>query len=483
MGRRITASEECSQAVRKRPRKRLSCKSRASISTRSCSSWGKRVAPTRCLALGNAELRAILPQLWRAFHEGDSASDVAQVQMSQFRAWLRKLKNPGSRWGWATDAALRKVLTDVQKQSCVRRSMGFRFKDPSKSGSWSANNLVGYTERPLRQLLRKGVETEVTWHSYAAAFRLRAITKDALEVQRTLQRKVISTRIEKRRRGDQSGPLATAGSLVTVTAYSRCAPAWDRRKRIRIERRAADLLPAVIMRPITPHRWTLIYLHGLGSSALTNYADRPHYFFDGSNAIKVVIPTAPSREVSCFDGWWIKTKAPKQQEKRWRLTKFLSWYDYISNHDGRREDDIDFNSLHVVQEALHSVIWNEALELGGQTHKVILGGKSQGCCTALDAALTFPSKLGGFIGIVGHLLGCTPADAAGPQVTTPFYFFHELEDTMMRWSWVQRGEQRLREAGYHIHTRHCLDPERHGHFIEGVEGSWIRQALRSICSA
>merc|ERR1719215_26970 len=181
-----------------------------------------------------------------------------------------------------------------------------------------------------------------------------------------------------------------------------------------------NLLPAVIFQqPSGAQEWTLIYLHGLGSSALENYADRPHYFFDGSVRLKVIVPTAPFRELSCFDEWWTQ-----RNDGSWYLERFHAWYDYLSNHDGSREDDLDLDSLLCMRRALHSLVKNEALELGGRTDRVILGGKSQGCCTALDAALTYPDALGGFIGVVGHVLKSTPVVPGGPQSFTPLHFFH-----------------------------------------------------------
>ncbi|CAE8619494.1 unnamed protein product [Polarella glacialis] len=322
-----------------------------------------------------------------------------------------------------------------------------------------------------------------SWHSYWTAYRLRLQGSD-LVIQRTAGTKELSTRIEKRRRGEIGGPLAS--ELVHVTAHSRRELAADRRKKIKVIRRAAHLLPAVIMRPSSLpqslQRWTLIYLHGMGSSALANYADRPHYFHDGTASVKVIIPTAPSREVSCFDTWFTKTRASKEPSgSKWRLERFNSWYDYTSNHGGRREDTLDLHSLHAMQRALHKIIWREAEELGGRTDRILLGGKSQGCATALDAALTFPKRLGGFVGLVGHLLSCTPVDPGGPQVSTPFHFHHEVEDDIMQWDWVQLEEQRLRDAGYQVRSTRSRDPEGTGHFIGGVEGQWIRRSLREIC--
>mmetsp|Transcript_57676 Transcript_57676/g.185324 ORF Transcript_57676/g.185324 Transcript_57676/m.185324 type:complete len:525 (-) Transcript_57676:265-1839(-) len=462
-------------------------------------SWSNKSHPQAASSPGAAtrELRALLPQIWRHFRSASrsgQASAASRLSVKKLRGWLRKLKTPCSRWGWATDRALRQSLRAVERQRCLQQRSGFRFKDPSKSGSWGMDNLIGFTSKPIGRSTRK---LAVSWDICVASFRLRVLPGEALEVHRTLGRKVVAARVEKRKRGDPGGPLA--GEMITVTARSRCEQAADPRKRIRVVRQTASLLPAAIFRPIAgPQQWTLIYLHGLGSSALGNYADRPHYFMDGTIALKVVVPTAPSREVSCFDGWWLKTRTRqrdaepeagkqalrprKPHSPRWRLVKFLSWYDYLSNHDGRREDAIDWHSLGPIQRALHSIIRQEARELGGRPDRVIVGGKSQGCCTALDAALTYPQPLGGFVGVVGHLLSCTPVEPEGPQRATPLHFFHEPSDTIMLWDWVQHGEQRLRDAGYRVHARHLPDPEHQGHFVEGVEGAWIRSALRSICA-
>jgi len=348
------------------------------------------------------------------------------------------------------------------------------------------SNLQGYTKKTRILGAKRSLKgrTEISWHSYLAEFQFKVRDTDSFEIRRIMRTKVVSARVQKRLRGEE--PLCR--EAIFVTAWSRRQEASDRRKRIKVERRTADLLPAVIFWPVQPStkpRWTLIFLHGLGNSALGHYEEKPHYFVDGTVALKVVIPTAPSRELTCFDRWWYKVEArgaeKSSQRPRWRLTQFQAWYDYLTHRDGRREDDIDTESLLAIQRALHSVIRNEAAELQGRADRVILGGVSQGCCTALHAALTFPQRLGGFIGIVGHLLKNSPVDPDGPQASIPLHFFHEVEDDVMRWAWVQKGEQRLRDAGFNVHARHVKDPEGHGHYIGGIEGRWVRSALQSIC--
>lgn len=467
----------------------------------------RRPRPTPDAQTPEAELRALLPRIWQHLRlaqpsaertlssrsAGPSGPVKAQAPVSALLAWLSQGKAKKAKAKWASAEALLETLRAVERLQELRQRLGFRFKDPSKTGTWSVNNVIGHSSK-LLDVPGGGNHSFVSWDIYVATFRIRVLPahtegggsagtgEPLVEVVRVVGREPVSAHVEVRKHGEPGGPLPLKREHYTVTARSRCDKAGDGRKRIKVLRRMCDLLPAAIVRPPSgPHRWTLIYLHGLGSSAIDNYADRPHYFSDGSLALKVIVPTAPSRELSCFDTWFVPKRDPSPGTGRWKVNQFHSWYDYITNHDGKKEDSIDWESLAVVQRALHSLIEREAAELGGRTDRIILAGKSQGCCTALDAALSFPRPLGGFIGVVGHLLSCTPIEPVGAQKETPLHFFHEPKDEIMRWEWVKRGEQRLREAGYRVYSRKKPDPENHGHFVEGVEGAWVRSALRQIC--
>eukprot|EP00931_Biecheleriopsis_adriatica_P067033 TRINITY_DN41241_c0_g1_i1.p1 TRINITY_DN41241_c0_g1~~TRINITY_DN41241_c0_g1_i1.p1 ORF type:complete len:492 (-),score=90.35 TRINITY_DN41241_c0_g1_i1:23-1426(-) len=445
----------------------------------------QRQPRTSTLSARAAELRAALPKLWSCRGQSSHAEGRRVLRLPDVRAWLRSPAASSSLKEWgsnASDNSLRRVLRLVASKACLQR-LGIRFQDPSKHGTWEVSNLKGYSETRLGRLPQNR-GSEVSWHSYLACFRLRLGDGSGdVAVERSVVTKVLSTRIEKRRRGESR---QLASERFHVTAHSRRQQAVDRRKRIKVVQRPADLLPAVIMRPVSTGnlpQYTLIFLHGMGEVAM-RYAERPHYFNDGTAAVKVIIPTAPLREVSCFDSWWSKVKSKDGGGHRWRLEKFNSWYDYTSNHGGKKEDTIDVESLHCMQRSLHQVIEREAIELRGRTDRILLGGKSQGCVTALDAALTFPKRLGGFIGLVGHVLSCTPVDGpGGVQAKTPLHFYHEVEDDIMQWHWVQREEQRLRKAGHNVRSFRCKDPEGNGHFVGGIEGAWIRKSLRLICAS
>lgn len=440
-----------------------------------------RYKVTRSLPLptlaGIGDLRSILPQLWQHLRCPDRRRNTGTTEIRkpfvtctvrELRRWLLKLRAPASRWGLVAESVLLSGLRTVAQQP-VEKLQGFRFQD--RSGPWTVDNLVGYAEAPVS--LSCANRSRISWNSYVARFQLR-ISGEMLEVWRTSVQQPVVTSVEKRRRGDAGKPLAREPML--LTAASRRAAELEQGLRARLEQRVCDLLPAALFTPSGAPEWTLIYLHGLSCSALDDYVDRPHYFCDGSVRLKVVVPTAPLRELSCFDEWWVETEAGN-----WQLEQMNAWYDYLSDHDGAREDTIDLDSLMAMRRALHSLIRLEAFELGGRADRVILGGKSQGCCTALDALLTYPQPLGGFIGIVGHVLNATPLEAGGPQSKTPLHFFHETKDRVVRWSWVKKGEQRLRDAGFRVLSQRLPDPENGGHHVDCVEGTWIRSALRSIC--
>lgn len=218
--------------------------------------------------------------------------------------------------------------------------------------------------------------------------------------------------------------------------------------------------------------WTFIYLHSFSSSG-RDYADYPHYFGVSSAAIRIVLPTAPLQETTCFKDWWV----PGGKRVKWRRVKFNSWFDYTTDKGGVAENHINLDSLLEMRERIHALIRKEVQRVG-DPRRVILGGASQGCCLSLDAALTYPDVLGGVIGIVGHVLGCTPLDQAKRKM--PLYLFNEATDKEMPWRWVEGTVQRLIDAGFNVTSHREADPANCGHWVQDIEGQWIRSALRKI---
>lgn len=159
----------------------------------------------------------------------------------------------------------------------------------------------------------------------------------------------------------------------------------------------------------------------------------------------------------------------------YRGEKSLAWYDYLTDHGGKTEDDFDAESLEESVARVHRVLAEEAGKVG--SHRVFIGGSSQGCATALHAALTYRgAALGGVAGCMGHLLTATPVEQSWiVDRTCPVFVYNGLADDCMPWKeWVKPTWDRLvqRGADVRIVTEEGVD-----HGDGDREGAWCRDFL------
>ena len=127
--------------------------------------------------------------------------------------------------------------------------------------------------------------------------------------------------------------------------------------------------------------------------------------------------------------------------------------------------------------------------MGGKN--VFLGGASQGCGTALHAALSYKGELGGVIGTMGHLLTCTEISpewikrkipifvsaAVGTRLFMTSLRYNGLDDSTMKWEeWVKaRTERFLRSILGDLQAlRRCQ-----GGYAHRTSGLNWHQALRN----
>lgn len=335
--------------------------------------------------------------------------------------------------------------SDMEGPIGTWKAHGIRYVD--KDGSSGVSNLQGFETKPCG-----GASNGITWREHGFMYR---VHKAVPSSKGTFQ--VTCTGAFKRVRC-----IASKENIILPTSDKRIefknAVVFNPRR---------DSLSCVVP------QWTLIYLHSFSQQS-KGYMDYPHYFCISNAAIRVVLPTAPVEEQSCFRDWMVY----RGKRLGWRRIKFSSWFNYLTDTGGTRENDIDLESLLHMRAQLHCLIRTEVQRLGGDAKRVIVGGMSQGCCVALDAALTYPEELGGVIGVVGHVLGSTPLDPA--KRSMPLHLYHETSDREMRWEWVKTTVQRLVQAGFNVSLRRERDPAGCGHWIQDIEGTWIRDALRKI---
>mmetsp|Transcript_101189 Transcript_101189/g.292615 ORF Transcript_101189/g.292615 Transcript_101189/m.292615 type:complete len:423 (+) Transcript_101189:3-1271(+) len=409
-----------------------------------------RRIPGTSAALAARHVRALLPGLHRH-------TQGKPFRAQTLRSFLRKLSGGKSAFRLPAPQECERLLRglcrargasagDVASAPGAWQSRGVRYVDPD--GEASVSNLHGFAQGPCRQS-----GTWVAWNEYGSLYRLRRV--DASRAGGAYE--VVSSRAFRR--------LSVATSRKTLATTTEDGGRAEFKSSIVFEPRRAGVGKA-------PPEWSLVYLHGFSNKA-GDYAHFPHYFSASGASLRVVLPTAPQQEQTCFKDWHVWRGAKLQ----WRRIKFNSWFDYLTDRGGRSENDIELQSLLAMRARIHGVIRQEVQRVG-DPRRVIVGGASQGCCLALDAALTYPEELGGVIGLVGHVLGSTPLDAG--KRSMPVHLFHEASDQEMRWSWVKHTVKRLVDAGFNVISRREADPAGCGHWIQEIEGRWIRSALRCI---
>lgn len=174
--------------------------------------------------------------------------------------------------------------------------------------------------------------------------------------------------------------------------------------------------------------------------------------------LKVVVPTAPLRN-------HVKSGLGEQR----------AWYEYLTDYKCEAEDKICQASLDETTRRVHAILDREAAHVG--VGHVFLAGSSQGCCTALHVALTYPGSLGGVLACQGHPLYVTQVPADWAERGTPIRVCNGLADETIPWeNWASGCYDKLRGVG---DVRFQLD-EGVDHCDDVAEGQWVRSFLREM---
>jgi predicted esterase len=158
--------------------------------------------------------------------------------------------------------------------------------------------------------------------------------------------------------------------------------------------------------------------------------------------------------------------------------KLRSWYDYLTDHEGEAEDDLRPETMEDAAKRIHALVARETKTLGDAS-RVFVGGCSQGCITSLHAVATLPaqSKIGAFVGCVGHVLSATPVENLPSRVEGGLYFFQGISDKVMQWQWVSPTFERLTALPMPIHIRRLPGV---GHDIDEYEHEMLASFLTCV---
>ncbi len=174
---------------------------------------------------------------------------------------------------------------------------------------------------------------------------------------------------------------------------------------------------------------SVIWLHGLGADGHDFEAIVPELGLGDSLPLRFVFPHAPVRPVTLNGGMAMR-----------------AWFDIYGVDRSARVDEAGIGGSVAQVEALISRECERGMTLG----QVTLAGFSQGGCIALTAALTYPARLAGVIGLSTYLPRAaeTLAGRSDANADLPVFLAHGIYDPVLPLALGQEVHQALDAAGY-----------------------------------
>jgi len=184
--------------------------------------------------------------------------------------------------------------------------------------------------------------------------------------------------------------------------------------------------------PSSTPKASIILLHGLGSSGHDFVEFVPH--IAGHEEMRFIFPHAPQQPVTLNNGLMM-----------------AAWYDICGLSANAKQDKIGLEkSRQLVEELIEHEI-----NRGVDSHRIILGGFSQGGALALHCGLRHPRRLGGIFALSTYLPVAADVAAEAHAINKPTSIFlaHGNEDPIVPIDWGHISRQHLSELGYQVEWR------------------------------
>ncbi|CAD8097978.1 unnamed protein product [Paramecium primaurelia] len=187
---------------------------------------------------------------------------------------------------------------------------------------------------------------------------------------------------------------------------------------------------SLILFPQLEHKYSLIWMHGLGDSA-NGFLSMFQKYSIVKPETKILLLQAPNRRVTINNGHFSS-----------------SWFDIkVLEPDIEKNQELDYFKTTVSIEEIEQskIMINQYLNeevVKVQAKNVFIGGFSQGCCMALEVGLSYSQTLGGIIGLSGDLFPTTQLHQI--QDKTPLLIIHGKDDQVVPCDFLSRSLERLK---------------------------------------
>ncbi|MEX1080590.1 MAG: dienelactone hydrolase family protein [Halofilum sp. (in: g-proteobacteria)] len=220
------------------------------------------------------------------------------------------------------------------------------------------------------------------------------------------------------------------------------------------------LLPdAVEVAPQGEHRWSVIWLHGLGADGHDFEPIVPELRLPDGHGVRFLFPHAPQRPITIHEG------APAR-----------AWFDIADPDFTTLEDKTGIRQSIALA---HGLLARERDEHGIPSERILLGGFSQGAAIALAAGLRYPERLGGIVALSGYLpMGVTFKDDLDPaNQDTPIFQAHGSQDEIIAESQGEKSRDEIAAVrpGPEWHSY----PMAHGVCAEEIQdlATWLKETV------
>lgn len=160
------------------------------------------------------------------------------------------------------------------------------------------------------------------------------------------------------------------------------------------------------------HRWSVIWLHGLGADGHDFEPIVPELRLPADHGVRFVFPHAPERPVTVNGGM-----------------RMRAWYDIAGADLASKEDEDGIQDSTGIVEALIA----REKEFGVPAERIVLAGFSQGGAVALHVGLRHAERLGGIMALSAYLLLADRLEgemSAGNRLT-PIFQAHGEQDPVV----------------------------------------------------
>jgi phospholipase/carboxylesterase len=171
-------------------------------------------------------------------------------------------------------------------------------------------------------------------------------------------------------------------------------------------------LSTIEIMPKSAHKYSLIWLHGLGADGHDFEGIAPELHLNAEPNIHFIFPNAPIQPITVNGGMHMR-----------------AWYDILEMSLERK---VDIAGIYQSAKLVSQLIEQE-IDKGVPSEQILLAGFSQGGVIALHAGLSYPYKLAGIIGLSTYLptLEQLKTERSTVNNTTPIFMGHGILDSVV----------------------------------------------------